>query len=133
MKNMILCHSFFKNYFMSLKANIEIKTFLNENLFECSARFSSQSNLSGSIICAYIEHHCKWDSIFLRIITKFCLCRKSENLKTKMAFTGTYKLQKTEFYNEYLKALSKYVNWYNFYDHNRWRSKLILQMMLLQV
>ena len=24
-----------------------------------------------------------------------------------MAFTGTYKLQKTEFYNEYLKALSK--------------------------
>ena len=130
MKNMILCHSFFKNYFMSLKANIEIKTFLNENLFECSARFSSQSNLSGSIICAYIEHHCKWDFIFLRIITNFCLCRKSENLKTKMAFTGTYKLQKTEFYNEYLKALSKYVNWYNFYD---WRSKLILQMMLLQV
>ena len=26
-----------------------------------------------------------------------------------MAFTGTYRLQKTEFYNEYLKALSKYL------------------------
>ena len=26
-----------------------------------------------------------------------------------MAFTGTYKLQNTEFYNEYLKALSKYL------------------------
>ena len=26
-----------------------------------------------------------------------------------MAFTGIYKLQKTEFYNEYLKELSKYL------------------------
>ena len=38
-----------------------------------------------------------------------CVCVTKETIIiTKMAFTGTYKLQKTEFYNEYLKALSKY-------------------------
>ena len=37
-----------------------------------------------------------------------CVCVTKETIIiTKMAFTGTYKLQKTEFYNEYLKALSK--------------------------
>ena len=37
-------------------------------------------------------------------------CHVQEKLNTRnMAFTGTYRLQKTEFYNEYLKALSKYL------------------------
>ena len=37
-------------------------------------------------------------------------CHVQEKLNSRnMAFTGTYRLQKTEFYNEYLKALSKYL------------------------
>ena len=37
-------------------------------------------------------------------------CHVQEKSNTSnMAFTGTYKLQNTEFYNEYLKALSKYL------------------------
>ena len=37
------------------------------------------------------------------------MSRSRETENKKMAFTGTYKLQKTEFYNEYLKALSEYI------------------------
>jgi hypothetical protein len=42
--------------------------------------------------------------------TQNSMSRSREIRDKKMAFTGTYKLQKTEFYNEYLKALN--VGWF---------------------